>query len=211
MSTGKCNCRLYMKRKSSADPSQVQLPRAPFLWLPKTSQRVVFFGLIVLTAVLMAAIFVTNAPLQNPAAPMGIVSLQLAGSLAAAREILASWGPAAQRWAILNLVIDYPYLLAYATTLGLGCVLIARRLQGPSRIAAVGVWVAWGVLGAALLDAVENAALLCLLLGDLREGWVVLAFWCAVPKYVLVLAALAYLGIGGLLELISAASKRRSR
>ena len=200
-----------MKRTLSAAPEQAQLPRAPFCWLPEASLRVMFFGSMVLTAILMAAIFATNAPLQNPAAPMGIVSLQLAGSQAVAEAILASWGPVAQRWAILNLVIDYPYLLAYATTLGLGCVLIARRLQGPSRIAAVGVWVAWGVLGAALLDAVGNAALLCLLLGDLREGWVVLAFWCAVPKYALVLAALLYLGIGGLLGLISAASKRRSR
>lgn len=50
-----------------------------------------------------------------------------------------------------------------------------------------------------------------LLLGDLREGWVVLALCCAVPKYVLVLFALAYLGIGGLLGVISAASKRCSR
>ena len=191
--------------------AQQQLPMQPFAWPSGALPKRVLVGAAMLTVVLMAAIFATNAPLENPAAPMGIVSLQLAGNMAAAREVLTAWGPAEQRWAILNLVIDYPYLLAYATTLGLGCVLIARRLQGPSRIAAVGVWVAWGVLGAALLDAVENAALLCLLLGDLREGWVVLAFWCAVPKYALVLAALLYLSIGGLLGLISAASKRRSR
>ena len=108
------------------------------------------------------------------------------------------------------MVIDYPYLLAYATTLSLGCVLIARHLPGPRNVASLGVWLAWGIIGAALLDAVENAALLHLLLGDRREGWVALAFWCAVPKYLLVLVALAYLGIGGLLGLISAASKRRS-
>lgn len=183
----------------------------PFQWLPEAHQKNVLIGAMLLTAVLMAAIFTTNDPLQNPAAPLGIVSLQLAASLAAAQAILAAWGPAAQRWAILNLLIDYPYLLAYATTLGLGCVLIARHLPGPRHIALLGVWLSWGVIGAALLDAVENAALLRLLLGDLREAWVVLAFWCAVPKYVLVLAALAYLGIGGLLGLISAASKRRSR
>ena len=191
--------------------AQQQLPWQPFAWLPGALQKRVLVGSALLTAALMAVNFATNAPLENPVAPMGIVSLQLAGSLAAAQAILAAWGPVAQRWAILNLVIDYPYLLAYATTLGLGCVLIARHLPGPRRVASLGVWLAWGIIGAALLDAVENAALLRLLLGDLREGWVALAFWCAVPKYVLVLAALAYLGIGGLLGLISAASKRRSR
>ena len=202
MSTGKCNCRLYMKRKSSADPSQVQLPRAPFCWLPEASQRVMFFGSMVLTAILMAAIFATNAPLQNPAAPMGIVSLQLAGSQAVAEAILASWGPAEQGWALLNLGIDFPYLLAYATTLSLGCVMLARRLPGRGCVTSLGVWLAWGIIGAALLDAVENALLLRLLLGDLRESWAVLAFWCAVPKYALVLAALAYLGVGGLVCLV---------
>jgi len=45
-------------------------------------------------------------------------------------------------------------------------------------------------------------ALLRLLLGDLREGWAVLAFWCAVPKYALVLAALAYVGVGGLVSMV---------
>jgi len=153
---------------------------------------------MVLTVILMAAIHVTNAPLQNPAAPLGMVSLQLAGSLAEAREILASWEPAAERWALLNLGIDFPYLLAYATTLSLGCVMLARRLPYPRCIASLGVWLAWGVIGAALLDAVENVLLMRLLLGDLREAWAVLAFWCAVPKYALVLAALLYLGVGGL-------------
>ena len=202
MSTGKCNCRLYMKRKSSADPSQVQLPRAPFLWLPEASQRVMFFGSMVLTAILMAAIFATNAPLQNPAAPMGMVSLQLAGSLAAAEAILASWGPAARGWAILNLEIDYPYLLAYATTLGLACLLLARQFVSCRYVARLGVLLSWGVMVAMLLDAVENGLLLRLLLGDLRESWAVLAFWCAVPKYALVLAALAYVGVGGLVSMV---------
>ena len=187
---------------------QQQLPMQPFAWLPEERQYGVLVGAALLTAALMAANFATNAPLENPVAPMGIVSLQLTGSLEAAQAILAAWGPAEQRWALLNMVIDYPYLLAYATTLGLGCVLIARQLPGPRHFASLGVWLSWGVLGAALLDAVENGALLCLLLGDLREAWVVLAFWCAVPKYALVLAALAYLGVGGVVCLVRAVGRQ---
>jgi hypothetical protein len=191
-----------IKRTLSAAPALAQLPRAPFCWLPEASLRGVFFGSMVLTVILMAAIHVTNAPLQNPAAPMGMVSLQLAGSLAAAEAILASWGPAARGWAILNLGIDYPYLLAYATTLGLACLLLARQFVSCRYVALSGVLLSWGVMVAMLLDAVENGLLLRLLLGDLRESWAVLAFWCAVPKYALVLAALAYLGVGGLVCLV---------
>jgi hypothetical protein len=157
----------------------------------------------------MVAIHLTNAPLENHAAPWGIVSLQLAGSLAATQTILASWGPAVQRWAILNLVIDYPYLLAYATTLGLGCLLLSRHFGAQRPAARLGWLLSRGMVAAALLDAVENGALLRLLLGDLREAWAVLAICCAVPKYLLVLAALGYLAIGGLAMLAGGASRGR--
>ena len=182
--------------------AQQQLPMQPFAWPSGALPKRVLVGAALLTVVLMAAIFATNAPLENPAAPMGIVSLQLAGSLTAAEEILAAWGPAEQRWAIRNLVIDYPYLLAYATALGLACLLLARRFSGQRRMARLGCILSRGVMVAALLDAVENGALLRLLLGDLREVWVALAMWCAVPKYLLVLAALVYLSVGGLVCLI---------
>jgi len=183
-------------------PAPVKLPGSPFSWLPEARQKGVLVGAALLSAVLMAVIFATNAPLQNPAAPLGMVSLQLAGNLAAAREILASWGPAEKSWAVLNLGIDYPYLLAYATTLGLACLLLARQFVSCRCVALSGVLLSWGVMVAMLLDAVENVLLLRLLLGDLRESWAVLAFWCAVPKYALVLAALAYLGVGGLVCLV---------
>ena len=184
----------------------------PFSWLPEAHQKGVLIGAILLTAVLMAAIVMTNAPLQSPAAPMGIVSLQLAGSLPAARAILASWGTGEQGWAKLNLGIDYLYLFAYATTLSLGCMLLARRFLANRCVAILGVGLSWGVVVAALLDTVENGFLLLLLLGNPLEAWAVLAYWCAVPKFALVLAALTYLVIGGLACLVErAVGKRRGR
>ena len=49
-----------------------------------------------------------------------------------------------------------------------------------------------------LLDAAENYFLIRLLLGDRQALWPTLARWCAIPKFGLVLAALAYLAGGGL-------------
>jgi len=197
-----------LMKPNGAAPAKRTLPRNPFSWLPDKQQRTVFLCAALLTMILMAAIHWTNAPLQTPAAPLGMISLQLAGTLPAAQQILASWDSRAQRAAALNLGIDYPYMVAYAATLSLACVLLARRFRGCRRAALLGIWLSWGMLVALLLDAVENGLLICLLLGDLREVWPVLALWCAVPKFGLVLAALLYLVGGGLFVLVSGGGRQ---
>jgi len=189
------------------DPAPRPPMRHPFDCLPASRYKQVLAVSTLLTIGLMVAIHVTNAPLENQIAPLGIVSLQLAASPTAARAIIASWGPVEQQWALLNLAIDYPYLIAYATTLGLGCLMLAERFAEAGRAARFGVALAWGMVTAACLDAVENALLLALLFGDQRGSWAALACACAVAKYLLVLAALAYLGGGALALLYSAGRK----
>ena len=187
-----------------AQKTNSQLPSHPFRWLQGERQRPVFLCAALLTMVLMVAMHWSNAPLQNPAAPLGMISLQLAGTLPAAQQILASWGPQGQLSAAFNLGIDYLYMVAYATTLSLACVLLARHVRGFRRVSLLGVCFSWGMLVALLLDAVENFLLIRLLLGDLRELWPVLARGCAVPKFALVLATLLYLVGGGLFALTRA-------
>jgi len=182
------------------DPSTHNLPRHPFAWLPPATQLRVFVVALLLTLPLMGAIHVTNAPLENPAAPTGMISFQLAGTLPRVQKILDSWDHGAQLSAALNLGIDYLYLVAYATAIGLGCVLLARHFASRLPLFALaGVGLSWGMLAALLLDAVENYALIRLLFGEQRELWPLIARWCAIPKFALVLAALAYLAGGGLL------------
>lgn len=185
-------------------PAQSPRARHPFYWLATPLQKWLLAGSLLLALVLMVAIHLTNAPLQNPTAPLGMVSFQLAGSLAAAETILTAWGAEGQRWARINLWFDYPYLLAYAVSLALGCVVLARQFPAHSWFARLGSGLAWGVVAAALLDAFENVMLFILLSGDLREIWAMLAYWCAVPKFGLVLAALLYLAAGGLALLLRA-------
>jgi len=182
------------------------LPRSlqcnPLVWLPAELWQACFIIALVSTALLMAGIHVTNAPLENPVAPWGMVSLQLAGSLDRAQEVLASWGPAEQKWALCNLVVDFLYLVSYAVTLALGCLLLAQHFRGRPIMAQLGGWLAWGVVVAACLDAAENVLLIRMLGNDLHVAWAVLIYWCAVPKFVLIMAALVYLCAGGLIRLI---------
>jgi len=191
-----------LMKPNGAAPAKRTLPRNPFSWLPDKQQRTVFLCAALLTMILMAAIHWSNAPLQNPAAPLGMISLQLAGTLPAAKQILDSWEPKGQVSAALNLGIDYLYMVAYAATLSLACVLLARHCHRSRRVALLGVCLSWGMLAALCLDAVENLLLIRLLFGDLRELWPVLALWCAVPKFGLVLATLLYLVGGGLVVLV---------
>lgn len=159
----------------------------------------------------MRAIIVTNTPLENPSAPYGMVSFQLAGSLDLSRAIINSWDQHTRVLAALNLGVDYLYMVAYAFTIGLACVLLARRFANrwPS-LTQTGIWLSWGMLVALLLDATENYFLISLLTGAQQAFWPLLARWCALPKFGLVLAALAYLALGGVVALILATRREPS-
>lgn len=188
-----------MLKTSNHDTHASDLARHPFAWLPPALQKRGLVLFLFLTVTLMTAIKITNAPLENPTAPLGMVSFQLAGTLPNSRSILASWDQRAQLSAALNLGIDYLYMVAYAVMISLACVLLAQRFTSRRPLLALlGVGLSWGVFVALLLDAAENYFLIRLLLGDQQPLWPVMARWCAIPKFGLVLTALAYLAGGGL-------------
>ena len=169
----------------------------PYGWIIEEAQKWVFAGCAVLTIVLMAVLQALGAPLQTPVAPLGIISFELAGTLARAKEVLDSWGTSGQVYAGLNLGLDYLFLVSYASAIGLGCVLVARNLpESVGRLRSLAVILAWGLIAAALLDSMENYALIRVLLGTQSGLWPALALWCAIPKFLLVGAGLAYIVAG---------------
>jgi len=166
----------------------------PFTWVPVKIHKKVFIILLITSIAVMTGLQVLDVPLKTEAAPSGIVSFEFAGSQEKARQIVDSWSSAARISAGMSLGLDYLFLLAYAGAIGLGCVLAAHKLsQQQYVLASVGVLVAWGQLGAAFLDAVENYGLIHVLLGSETELWPVLAFWCAISKFTLVAVGLAYI------------------
>ena len=106
-------------------------PVHPFQWVPETAQKRVFVVLFVFTLAVMAAMQVLGGPLKTQAAPAGIVSFELAGGLEKARAMVASWGPRERVYAGLNLGLDFLFLVAYSSGIGLGCVLVAQGLAKP--------------------------------------------------------------------------------
>ncbi len=143
------------------------------------------------TIVIAAAMLVVDQQLKTQHAPLGIISLQLAGSTTAARLVVFDWHPKERLAAAFGLGLDYLFLLSYSVWIFLGCRWSAERWvkSNPSR-GRLFAWLAWGAILAAVLDAVENVILLLFLQSDGKSVLYPLAFWCAVPKFLLILTTL---------------------
>jgi len=169
------------------------MPAHPFTWLSSQRYKKAFAILLISTIIAMAGLQVLDGYLKTDAAPHGIVSFEFAGSLTRAEAMLASWNSQARIAAGLSLGLDYLFLFAYAGAIGLGCVLTAKFWF---QLAPIGIRIghalAWGQMGAALLDVVENFSLARVLLGAQTDLWPLVAFWCAGPKFVIVALGLAY-------------------
>ena len=179
-------------------------PRHPYEWISLSAQKRAFWALFVVTILVMASLQVIDTLLKNDVAPSGIVSFEFAGDLSLAQKMVEAWGRKGRIAAGLSLGLDYLFLLAYAGSIGMGCVLIARGIsKSANYLCSVGIFIAWALLVAALLDMVENYALIRVLLGSNLAIWPKVAKWCAVPKFVIVVSGLAYILIGALISLLS--------
>jgi len=141
-------------------------------------------------AILTAILIDSGMPLRTDAAPLGIVSFQLAGSGNTAHTILDSWQDTGRNAALINLAVDYPYLVIYAALLSLLC---RRAAASLARYAAVGRTCARGAWVAAGCDAIENLALLAQLLNAPGDGAALVALAFASVKFALLGVILAYL------------------
>jgi len=104
--------------------------RHPLDFIPSSTRKKIFFGLLIWTLALFALFQVLNLPLTTTAAPYGIVSHQLAWNPEKSRAILASWGTRASLFAAFGLGLDYLFMPSYALTVAIGTLLAAGRHKG---------------------------------------------------------------------------------
>jgi hypothetical protein len=183
--------------------------RHPFQSIDKGSIGKVLITLTLLTLIFMIMMNWISSPLTNPAAPSGIISYELAGNVDMAYTILASWDVEAKHIASLSLGLDYLFLVVYSTAIGMGCIWASSAFSdGRSFLVTTGVLLAWGQWLAALMDGVENAALLKLLLGDIQSPWPQISRICAIIKFALIALGLIYVIIGSLFKWVKRAGPR---
>jgi len=159
----------------------------------------IFFILLIITLVLLFGMNSINSHLINDQVPNGIVSLELAGSITNAELILASWDKSAQFQAGLSMGLDFLFLIAYSITIALGCLLVIKNSS--IFIQKIGLWLAVSQFLAAGLDVIENLAMIKLLAGSTRDILPAIAYRCAIPKFIIILAGLVFL-LAGALKLI---------
>jgi len=183
--------------------------RHPFEWLTPSEQIRAFILFFIFSLLVMLSLQVTGAHLITEVSPSGILSFEFAGELSTAQDMLNSWGQTGRVYAGLNLGLDYLFLLVYACAIGLGCVLAARSYSPGKRfLANLGILIAWSQFGAALLDCVENYALIQVLFGTEMAVWPVVARWCAFPKFSIVGAGLVYVIAGAIVFVVLKIKKR---
>jgi hypothetical protein len=170
----------------------------------RNRRKEIFITLLVLTLLMMFLMNFIGTPLTTPEAPLGIVSYEFAGSVSSAQSILDSWDHNAQLHAAFSLGLDYLFMVLYSSTIALACIWAGEVLDKNSwPLGKVSVPLAWGLWAAALLDAVENIALVVILFGVLVSPWPELAKWCAVVKFALIFMGMVYAFYGLVAHLTS--------
>jgi hypothetical protein len=176
--------------------------RHPFQIL--SQQRIIryFIPLLLLNLALMATLNILDKPLKTPTAPNGIVSFELAGDVATSQSILQSWDDHARGFAAFGLGLDYLFMVVYSNAIAMGCIWTMSLLIREKLIwHRIGMLLTWGQWLAALLDGVENAALLKLLFAGPTSPWPKVASTCATMKFAIILAGLIYILVGFVLFL----------
>jgi hypothetical protein len=172
---------------------------APFDRCSEFARKRTLIAALVLSLVLLTAMRILDVPLRTAVAPRGIVSFELARDGSASRQILDSWNARAKIHAALSLGLDYLFLIAYAVFISMACIQVGNALQRRSpSLARLGGILAPAQFLAAILDAVENLALIFLLLNSVRPWLPAVARGCAIIKFTIVGAGFIYIG-GGLL------------
>lgn len=161
----------------------------PFARVPVASLRAAVRLAALATVILMGAIQALGAPLLTTEAPLGIVSLQFAPTVASAEAILGSWSevPRARLSAAHGLDILLP--VAYASLLVLAAARIAERDPADAARRRRARRAALAGLGAAAADQVENVAMAITILGRPSPLTIVATVVAAGVKWILLLAA----------------------
>jgi hypothetical protein len=157
--------------------------------IPAGYRTATLIALSVVTVGLMVVLAIQGEPLTTDSAPWGIVSLELAWSATGADLVVDSWATVKDA-AVVQILLDFPFLVVYPVCLSLWVSLMARGAKG--WLATTGVLLSWGVLFSGPLDAIENLAMLKMLTDQPTEILVKVASISALLKFGLVLAVPGY-------------------
>jgi hypothetical protein len=189
----------------------------PFERLSPGTQRTAYWVALGATAllafVLQAQVAEVIPATAGQVLPYNIIDFELARTPEKAQEIVNSWGPEGCQALFTQIVTDYLFLLAYPQAIALGILAVLMNTRN-ARLLAFGRALAWLQWVAGALDAIENAALLGILKGHVASPLPEISYWCATPKFAIVIAGVLFViifaGLGYTRDSASSDSASRS-
>lgn len=164
--------------------------------LDSNQRRAAFLILLVSTLLVMLALNVAGRNLITTAAPLGIISYELAGDPLTSQSILDSWDELAKTSAAFNLGLDYLFLVLYSITIAWGATWLSLLYAANKSWSTLGAVAAGGVIFAACLDAIENYLLMSMLTHGASAPQSQIAYYCALVKFILVFWGIGYILAG---------------
>jgi hypothetical protein len=166
--------------------------RHPIQELSRVKRGVLFGVTLVVGFVLWFALQQLDVPLETREARLGIVSLELSGTVERSQEIIDSWKGTALDNARSGLLLDFIFPLCYSTVMTIGCFWAASlfRDRGFRKTAWLATGIAWLQWPAAACDYVENIALWIQLRGPIQDPWPAIGRDSATIKFALIIAGL---------------------
>lgn len=150
----------------------------------------VFF---IITVALAWVLRCQGTPLQSASdvATRGILSYEFSWNESTAKAILKSWNKLTGVIQI-QLKLDYVFLLFYPLLFSLACGMLADSTHSTVR-ASIGSTLSWVVLFSGVFDAVENYALLDMIVYGASETMAKTAGGFAEAKFLLLILAVGYI------------------
>lgn len=166
---------------------------SPFSKFKKATKNKLSLILLIATFISLFCMLYFDSFLKNEVAKNGIVSFQLAGDLQTTKTILNSWNSKAKIYAGLSLGYDFLFLMLYPLLIALFIHLLNEKLWKKSSFYNIGIILIYALFFAAVFDLIENIALIQLLLGNLQQLSVSIAYYLAMAKFIILLLAILYI------------------
>lgn len=161
-----------------------------------TYKRILIYSGL-LGVILFLALGYFNKTLATEIAPNGIVSFELAKDFNTSISIISSWDLQAKINAGLSLGIDFLYLIVYSIFFATSCYLISQKYINKNNwMFKTGLLLTKLQFVAALFDAIENIALIKLLLGSNNSLLSLIAYYSASIKFAIIAIGILYIIIG---------------
>ena len=166
-------------------------------WFSKLTYKQILIFSGIFTIILFLILKYFGNPLITEEAPGGIISFELAKNIDASISIISSWDLNAKINAALSLGVDFLFLIVYAIFFATACYLTAQKYINKNNwMYKTGLLFAKLQFTAALFDAIENIALIKLLLGSNNSLFPSIAYYFASIKFAISIIGIIYIIIG---------------